>query len=447
MREALLQQVLLHWNPTPSSTEPIIDHGLTGLGKILESPLISAGMTGEVIASLLLLRGYVLGHYLAFTGKNEFTTTEGYPRKDVILPERGAYAHTPCFSMDLPVTYFIQALFTTHHATKILKLKPIAGGASTRSFKKAFRGATVRFTGFERAADDIAVSAEGLRAAYIRGFGIIGHQTQKGLDFLLPVRLKSRRSSSGKDRFTFLGIQVKNRMDEMPMRDLVFEAGGYGIFGNSTKREPYLVLGMQLGVRPKSVRGEEGAVIVLKWLRGGKTIGKTSAKAKKSSLATMALPTTPPAQIIGSTVARRTGRSEDLDANPHDHPFYFASAIGCTEQLYKVITKDERDSFAKILSRRDIYHEHSRLGIYKELLKYTAPERTMGTQSYGWVNEPLLHGHVAEEEESEDEDDDNDDNDDNEDDDYESNSDPEEETLPECPRSPLTSVRLRTQAP
>ncbi|TFK83750.1 hypothetical protein K466DRAFT_655062, partial [Polyporus arcularius HHB13444] len=307
MREALLQQIF-HWT-RPTANSPCIDEGLSGLGAILQSPLINEGMNGEVIASLLLLRAYVRGHILAFTGDHKFQTDEAYPRVRP-RPERGAYNAKPCFSEDLPVTYFIEALFASGFAHSTLN--SFLDGSDI-SFSEAFRGATVRFTGFERAADDIVVSAEGLRAAYIRGFGIIGHKTQKGLDFLLPVRL-------GNDRFTFLGIQVKNRMSEVPIPDLIFDANGYGIFGSSEEQEP--------------------------------------------------------------------GRSADEIS----HPFYFVSVIGCTEEIYGVIDEKERDYFARILARRDIYHEHPRRGEFQDLLRRTKAEWFMGQECFDWIEEPLLQG-------------------------------------------------------
>ncbi|KAI0705762.1 hypothetical protein C8T65DRAFT_696364 [Cerioporus squamosus] len=366
MREALLQQVFDWFRPTSTSNSdspPSIDEGLSGLGLILESPLINEGMNGEVIASLLILRAYVRGHILAFGGKYRFQTEEAYPRVQP-RPQR-------------------ETFLATQHAHGTLNSFPRyeVNDDATRNFSQAFHGATVRFTGFERAADDIVVSAEGLRAAYIRGFGIIGHKTQKGLDFLLPVRLKN-------DRFTFLGFQVKNRMSEVPIPDLIFDADGYGIFGDSKEREPYLLIVMQLGVRVPT----EG--------RGVLQLQKTRKAAQEQYLEGLAQPVTPPrrrvfpefttpqTKLVTTTTPLRRGRSAKEDA----HPLYFASVTGCTEKTYKVIHEKERDHFARILARRDACHEHPRRGEFLDLLRRTKAEWFMGRECFGWIEEMLLQG-------------------------------------------------------
>ncbi len=394
MREALLQQVL-HWTPGRTMVEgPLIDDGLNALGKILESPLIEEGMSGEVVASLLLLRAYVLGHCLAFTGKHTFKRQEDYPRDR--RPSRGEfYGHKPCFSEDLPVSYFIEALFPPKSASTILDgLFPYNRLGS--NFSTAFKGATLRFSGFERAADDIIVSAEGLRAAYIRGFAIIGHKTQEGLDFFLPVRLKD-------DHFTFLGIQVKNRREQIKNHSLIFDAGKYGVFGDPAKQEPYLVLVMQLGVR---VPTDNSPRLILAKMRKGKAkeTGKRSAPIPTTprSHRDKPSPTTPrPSQHGHAQQVLTTPDSKLIPANSplvgrHSndaHPIYMASVLGCTEETYRVIQQEERDHFARMLARRDINQEHPRQGkAFQKLLKRTKSEWFMGQECFDWIEEPLLQG-------------------------------------------------------
>ncbi|OCH89577.1 hypothetical protein OBBRIDRAFT_794166 [Obba rivulosa] len=205
---------------------------------------------------------------------------------------------------------------------------------------------------FERAGDDGAFTPKGLHAAFLRGYALLGHLTQKKIDLAIPIWLRPMDRLRGKDTpvviepgcMTAVFVSVKRQLSpgtvskyEISVKDLrVFDGQA-----ESLKDNPYLALVMELGVqgRARYWALPTGAP---------RPVGDQLSKAPES---------------FGGDVDEETAEQEaktSMDEKPKVNPRYNVFTYGCSNTVYKVIDLHERGLYKFLLANDDIFSNVAR---------------------------------------------------------------------------------------
>lgn len=132
------------------------------LQEIMSSGIVDFGRRGAMVGRVLLMQAY----------------------DAAVTMEQPQYQN---FSAGCSVTSFIKALFAPSRVEVVLNSVPANGSGKT--FAETFATARIRFTHFVKIDDNGSLSPDGMFAAFVRGFGIICHDTVRSVDVAIPVAM------------------------------------------------------------------------------------------------------------------------------------------------------------------------------------------------------------------------------------------------------------------
>lgn len=321
----------------------------------VQSGLISKGERGELVARLLL----TLAHDAAC-------------RPSVSSPQvSGLTITTTQYSQPVAVLDFFEELLGKDHMEKVRHSVPqnIRNGTT---FEAAFTAATIRFTHFAKAGDTSVVSDHSAFVAMCRGAAWQCFNQQKDIDIIVPVLLWD--DPIGRFVMSAILIQIKNRTTKQAIyvdaeKLNFFSPGG----NNRAQTRPYIVLTMDLGVQPTPP-----------------PVPKPKAKSESKAAQAATPPFTPAKLVTPQKVnvheAGKPRAPRGAKPPPNHHPRYFISVTGCSSGVYNVITPEEENIYAQLLTSRSLINEHPRQEkMFREAVQQLKPTWEYGS-SYDWVS-------------------------------------------------------------
>ncbi|KAH8096910.1 hypothetical protein BXZ70DRAFT_945159, partial [Cristinia sonorae] len=189
------------------------------LGMVTENGFFNKGQSGEIAMRLLA----TFAHDRAI----------GTLKKPAI--------GDPHYDRPIPLTAFLEALFSEKVANEILDSTP-TNQTNGKTLREAFKGAHVRFTHFWRVGDASMISDDGMWRALARGFAVQCADGQPFIDMAIPIQLDL---DTPLGRFGTWGKTIPFFSDEIP-----------GASPESCSR-PYIVMTANLGVKSGSVQVEQ----------------------------------------------------------------------------------------------------------------------------------------------------------------------------------------------
>jgi len=124
---------------------------------------LNAGESGEIVGRSLTIDAY-----------------------DVALRNYTHPASTPIYHSWVPVLEFLKALFADELYEEIIKIKPLCQ-LNGRTLGEAFGSAVIRLTHYVRLSQLSLITAANVRKAFLRGMGLVGAESQKLIDILIPI--------------------------------------------------------------------------------------------------------------------------------------------------------------------------------------------------------------------------------------------------------------------
>jgi hypothetical protein len=240
------------------------------------------------------------------------------------------------------------------------------------TFEAAFTAATIRFTHFAKAGDTSVVSDHSAFVAMCRGAAWQCFNQQKDIDIIVPVLLWD--DPIGRFVMSAILIQIKNRTTKQAIyvdaeKLNFFSPGG----NNLAQTRPYIVLTMDLGVQPTPP-----------------PVPKPKAKSESKAAQAATPPFTPAKLVTPQKVnvheAGKPRAPRGAKPPPNHHPRYFISVTGCSSGVYNVITPQEENIYAQLLTSRSLINEHPRQEkMFREAVQQLKPTWEYGS-SYDWVS-------------------------------------------------------------
>jgi hypothetical protein len=215
-------------------------------------------------------------------------------------------ATEPIYHSWVSVLDFLKELFADRVYERIIEIKPL-GQPEGRTLEEAFRNAVVRLTHYVRLSQLNLFNAANVRKAFLRGMGLVGAQSQKLVDILIPVlfvdSLKEGPSSwvVEEGKMSQIMANWKNKADDAtpPHTD------PYDTYANLNTEQPTILMWNQFG----SKRSEA------------------------------VLPQTETAH------------------HPWTRSVYFIDLYGIGPEVYKGITEANREQFQQVVGCGDIYRD------------------------------------------------------------------------------------------
>lgn len=319
------------------------------ISQMISNGLIGKGERGELVARILL----TIAHDYALHAQ---------------LPVQLSTIH---YSTPILVTDFIKALFPPHHHDAILNSRPQNLGGGGLSLRDAFKDSYLHFTQFVKAADECVLNTTALWAALARGMAYQCYSEQKSIDFILPMlHGNPGQTKMGAKNVTPLLGQVKNAIDE---KRVVPDAKKLGFYDNIKPEDckPYLVLVMQLGVRPKQGGRHPKTVAALE---------HATALPHSSPHPPAERPTMPTRVDVPPSPLDRERKGKSLV------PRYIINVIGCSSEVYEVIPPEAKDTYAHLLSLRTLEDDlPNRDTEYFKSMQQSKPYWKLGDDTWNWV--------------------------------------------------------------
>ncbi|KAH9949216.1 hypothetical protein B0H21DRAFT_820225 [Amylocystis lapponica] len=338
LAEAAAQQLAVY-RQDPSGSMPRI------LMKNLEGGLLNVGERGEVVARALFTMAY-----------------------DRTVEKEHADAGLVKYSLGCSLVGFIQQLFPENHAELILSSPPCNVDEAV-PFREAFKHASVRFTHFDKVADDGCMNTQAMLGAFVRGMAFICRNGAPMIDFVVPVLLNPK---SIKERsMTAILVQVKRRDRRGQRNKNDIQAEKLALFASvddKTKVRPVITLVMELGVKEREQDVEPAPppdvpVTAVSGKKKGKKGKKGKGKEKEHSEGSDAAP------AAASSTARKVFQAilvlgkrgkKHHPARAVTHPRYNFFSYGCSDKVYKVISPEEIDQYGFLLANRGVLQDHPR---------------------------------------------------------------------------------------
>ncbi|OCH85448.1 hypothetical protein OBBRIDRAFT_891177 [Obba rivulosa] len=309
------------------------------LTEALANDLCSLGERGEVVGRALLTMAYDR----AVEHDHHISSLPPTISGEVI------------YSKGCSVVTFIEELFSSEHAQKILACCP--DNTTGVPFREVFKSARLRFTHFARLGDNGGITPPALFAAFLRGHAQMCHTTQTKIDVVIPMLLDE--GALCVEHMSGILVSFKRRIVAGSLVKYEISADKLQIFepwAGHLKDRPYIALVMELGVGGLT-RYSPGPTNVARPVE--KALGKSVTLPKPN-----ATPVTPSKTIIGQLGKRRKV--------PGAHPRYNIYAYGCSNSIYKVISQEDRDIFHYLLANHDIFEEHPRGDFIGEVMRQQA---------------------------------------------------------------------------
>ncbi|THU95045.1 hypothetical protein K435DRAFT_839652 [Dendrothele bispora CBS 962.96] len=323
-----------------------IDCMLDMLHMHLSSDLLSPGEIGEATGRMILLTARDHAEY-----DKESTSLPGH----VLL------------------TAFIQKLFSDNVATTFLCSKA-PNDREGRSLREVFEHAVINFTHWERFADDSAATPKALLSAFIRGAAIICRNNSPYIDAIIPVlrRRDADDDTLNEKNMTAILVQFNLRNKPTSPASITISAESVELVQpNEETSRPYIVLFMELGIgtTPHTLFSKTPI----------QRNSEASRRLKKAqNLPQQSIPE-PPTSVV---VARSSNRASKLI-----HPCYIIYVHGCSDSVYKVIRKEERDIYKSLLRRSAPLSDHSRQDPETiQKLRQQRPFVSQNKASHHWNN-------------------------------------------------------------
>jgi hypothetical protein len=125
--------------------------------------LLNAGESGEIVGRLLTIDAY-----------------------DIALRKRTPPTSIPIYHSWVPVLDFLNALFTDKVYEDIIKIKPLRQ-PNGQTLGEAFKNAVIRLTHYVCLSQLSLITAVNVRKAFLRGMGLVGAESQKLIDIIIPI--------------------------------------------------------------------------------------------------------------------------------------------------------------------------------------------------------------------------------------------------------------------
>jgi hypothetical protein len=297
----------------------------------------------------------------------------------------------PHFSKGCDLITFVNQLFSEPYATNVLDSVPDNLKSST-TFANAFKNAVVRFTHFTKLADDTGTTTNAMFAAFVRGMAFICWSSQNIIDLLIPVLL-TRAGTLGESTMTGLLIQVKRRKSKGSVIDYEIDQKALSFFPPSAEgtpdTRPYVTLVVELGVQhPFSSAASTQAIIRDKLRRSAPPPPTPVLETPRKPKVVKELTT--PSKI-------HIPKQPDRITHPRDvHPRYSIFAYGCSDTVYRVISRSDRNVYKLLLAHRDLLDEHPRTDDKSlHAVRKMKPFWSAGAGCYHWIEEPYLQKYEA----------------------------------------------------
>lgn len=348
----------------------IMKHRMTTLRAILEAnialappTLIDLGQRGEVVARALIMQAYIRAVCA------EHTTD---PDEVELF-----------FTKGCSLIGFLKELFCEEHVEKILESVPSGSSAGSNPipFRKAFEHSWVRITHFVRAGDDSAATAPAMMAAFLRGMAVIGHPTQVHVDFMLPILLNKNFPVTSTN-ISAIMWQIKSRKDPMASNVLDFSEEQLRFFSgrddSGTEKYPitmpYIVIASELRLYRNNAHYRAPPTL--------STVIRASTPAPQARSGETKEPETPSKVILHPSVKTSYRKTKG-----NVHPKYMIIARGCSENIYKVISPEEREGYNKLLRTKPFLHDHPRQETIDEV--YRLKPVWYAQKSYDWFKDGI----------------------------------------------------------
>ncbi|THU96004.1 hypothetical protein K435DRAFT_110612 [Dendrothele bispora CBS 962.96] len=333
LAEAAAWQVA-HWrnNQKPDDIDCMLDMLCTHL----TGDLLPPGEIGEVTGRMLLLTARDHAGYL--------NRSASLSHSDHVL-----------------LTAFIMNLFPDNVATAFLDSKA-PNDPEGHSLHEVFKHDVINFTHWERFADDSAATPKALLSAFIRGAAILCHNNSPYIDAIIPVlrRENADDDTLNETKMTAVLVQFKLRHKPTSFASTRITAESVELVQpNETKKRPYIVMIMELGV------GVTPDTLFSKTPTQRKS--KTGEKLKKRQAANQSRrasspqhPQTPSIVIHSAPTSKVGTHSRDPSKLEVIHPGYIIRVRGCDDSVYKVVRKKERDTYKSLLRKSALLADHPR---------------------------------------------------------------------------------------
>ncbi|TFK93135.1 hypothetical protein K466DRAFT_538427 [Polyporus arcularius HHB13444] len=334
LAEAAARQLAL-WRElepqNPDNTRPLIEPAVAILQRLLQQDLLARGETGEI--------GKTVGRLLLLLARDNAARSSSNPKQ------------TTHYSRPISVEAFITALFPTDIAERILESVPDnqVPGEDTKTFREVFKDAVLNFTHYAKWEDDSVLSEDGALGCFIRHLAGICGDRKAIVDAFLPI-LMDRQAPLSPDVMSGIFIQFKLRGKAGIRSAYAIDEEAIGFFGGDGKTlQPYITLIMELGgtnplpLLERTPTDYHSPTAVLERAQIARQGGSTSSPIAPVSPSQAVIPD---AQVRGHRLAV--------------HPRYSMYVYGCSPSVYKVIGKQERGIYKRIIRSGDLLGEHPR---------------------------------------------------------------------------------------
>jgi hypothetical protein len=329
-----------------------------------KSGLLDKGKCGELVARLLLTFAYDRAIEKEFKDLSPDSTGMG---KSSALP---------FFSRGVSLITFIKELFVPHVAEEILNSFP-NNLQNSESFGDAFKEAKVRFTHFGKMVDDMGTTSNATWGALVRAMAIITHPTEL-IDIIIPVLLWDTKLCE--EVVTGILVQVKSRKRKGAVMKYEINEKQIQFFPPSAKdSRPYISLVMELGVQDLPSPG---------------TVPKVKVKGKAMQNVVGPSSSKPPSKRVQGIRSNAKILQPGKTHHPgNDHPRYSIFAYGCSDAIYRSITRPQLEYYQFLLSIPEFLTSHPRprddvLSAVREMKPFWG----IGKDFYSWLDDGVMNG-------------------------------------------------------